>query len=53
MWYYDPTRLAIMQDCTHTEIGVWSDNALDRTVVVAVYGARPPHNHALGPESDT
>lgn len=39
MWYYDPTKLAIMQDCAHTEIGVWSDNALDRAVVVAVYGA--------------
>lgn len=39
MWYYDPASLAIMQDCTHTEIGVWSENSLDRTVVVAVYGA--------------
>jgi len=39
MWYYDPTKLAIMQDCSHTDIGVWSDNKLDRSVVVAVYGA--------------
>jgi uncharacterized protein YkwD len=37
-WYYDPTDLAIMQDCTHTRMGVWSENSIDRTVVVAVYG---------------
>jgi hypothetical protein len=27
-----------MQDCSHTAIGVWSENSLDRSVVVAVYG---------------
>ncbi|HKP42995.1 MAG TPA: CAP domain-containing protein [Mycobacterium sp.] len=37
-WYYNPAYLAIMQDCAHTAIGVWSENSLDRTVVVAVYG---------------
>ena len=37
-WYYDPTSFAIMSDCANTEIGVWSENSLDRTVVVAVYG---------------
>jgi uncharacterized protein YkwD len=37
-WYYNPAYLAIMQDCAHTELGVWSENSLDRTVVVAVYG---------------
>jgi len=37
-WYYNPAILAIMQDCAFTEIGVWSENSLDRTVVVAVYG---------------
>jgi uncharacterized protein YkwD len=37
-WYYNPAYLAIMQDCANTEIGVWSENSLDRTVVVAVYG---------------
>jgi uncharacterized protein YkwD len=26
------------QDRANTEIGVWSENSLDRTVVVAVYG---------------
>ncbi len=37
-WYYNPAYLAIMRDCSHTAIGVWSENSLDRTVVVAVYG---------------
>ena len=37
-WYYDPAYFAIMSDCANTEIGVWSENSLDRTVVVAVYG---------------
>jgi uncharacterized protein YkwD len=41
MWYYDPDDFAIMSDCANTLIGVWSENSLDRTVVVAVYG-RPP-----------
>lgn len=39
-WYYNPAYLAIMQDCGHSAIGVWSENSLDRTVVVAVYGKR-------------
>lgn len=38
-WYYNPDDMAIMRDCAHTEMGVWSENAIDRTVVVAVYGA--------------
>jgi uncharacterized protein YkwD len=37
-WYYNPAYLAIMQDCANTQIGVWSENSLDRTAVVAVYG---------------
>ena len=37
-WYYNPADLAIMSDCANTTIGVWSENSLDRTVVVAVYG---------------
>jgi uncharacterized protein YkwD len=37
-WYYNPAYLAIMQNCAYTQIGVWSANSLDRTVVVAVYG---------------
>jgi uncharacterized protein YkwD len=37
-WYYNPAYLATMRDCANTEIGVWSESVLDRTVVVAVYG---------------
>jgi hypothetical protein len=37
-WYYNPSYLTIMQDCRYTQIGVWSQHRLDRTVVVAVYG---------------
>jgi hypothetical protein len=37
-WYYNPASFAIMSDCANTAIGVWSENGLDRTVVVAVYG---------------
>lgn len=37
-WYSDPAAYAIMSDCRNTAIGVWSENSLDRSVVVAVYG---------------
>jgi uncharacterized protein YkwD len=37
-WWYDPPLRAIMQDCSNTTIGVWSENSLDRSVVVAMYG---------------
>jgi hypothetical protein len=37
-WYYNPAYMAIMQDCANTAIEVWSENSLDRSVVVAVYG---------------
>jgi uncharacterized protein YkwD len=37
-WFDNPADLAIMKDCANTAIGVWSENSLDRTVVVAVYG---------------
>jgi uncharacterized protein YkwD len=37
-WYYDGACMAIMRDCGNTAIGVWSENSVDRTVVVAVYG---------------
>jgi uncharacterized protein YkwD len=40
-WYYDPAAKAIMSDCANTDIGVWSGNSLDRSVVVAVYGHAP------------
>jgi len=37
-WWYDPPSRATMQDCANTAIGVWSENSLSRSVVVAVYG---------------
>ncbi|OBG35671.1 hypothetical protein A5672_21065 [Mycobacterium alsense] len=41
-WYSDPDDMAIIRDCANTAIGVWSENSLDRTVVVAVYGQPAP-----------
>lgn len=41
-WYYNPDDMAIIRDCANTAIGVWSDNSIDRTVVVAVYGQPDP-----------
>ncbi len=37
-WYYRPDYMAIMSNCANTQMGVWSANSLDRSVVVAVYG---------------
>ncbi|BCP07979.1 hypothetical protein MINTM020_00770 [Mycobacterium paraintracellulare] len=37
-WYYNPADFAIMSNCTNSQMGVWSLNSPDRTVVVAVYG---------------
>lgn len=37
-WYYNPADLAIMSNCANSQMGVWSLNSPDRTVVVAVYG---------------
>ncbi|KZS67200.1 hypothetical protein A4G28_21040 [Mycobacterium ostraviense] len=42
-WYYNPAYLAIMQNCAYTQMGVWSENSLDRSVVVTVYGAPADH----------
>ena len=51
-WYYNPAYFGIMADCAHTQMGVWSENSVDRTVVVAVYGQPevPVENRPLGPE---
>ncbi|UXA08508.1 CAP domain-containing protein [Mycobacterium sp. SMC-2] len=38
-WYGNPAYLAIMRNCAYTQMGVWSENSLDRSVVVAMYGA--------------
>jgi uncharacterized protein YkwD len=37
-WYHDPADFAIMSNCANSQMGVWSLNSPDRTVVVAVYG---------------
>ncbi|WAJ47878.1 CAP domain-containing protein [Mycobacterium sp. Aquia_216] len=37
-WYYNPSYLAIMQNCANSVMGVWSENSFNRTVVVAMYG---------------
>jgi hypothetical protein len=37
-WYYRPDYMAIMSNCANSQMGVWSESSLDRTVVVAVYG---------------
>ena len=37
-WYYNSAYFAIMSNCANTNIGVWSENSIERTVVVAVYG---------------
>ncbi|MCV7411402.1 CAP domain-containing protein [Mycobacterium florentinum] len=59
-WYHNPADLAIMSNCAYTQIGVWSENSINRTVVVAVYGqpqaptraSRGDTPRALGDRSD-
>jgi hypothetical protein len=37
-WCYRPEYVAITPVCANTQMGVWSENAVDRSGVVAVYG---------------
>lgn len=37
-WYWDPVAKATIENCASTAIGVWSENSLARSVVVAMYG---------------
>lgn len=37
-WYYRADYYTTMTDCSNIEIGVWSENRLDRSVAVAVFG---------------
>lgn len=37
-WWHDPVARATLQDCRFQAIGVWSENSLSRTVVVAMFG---------------
>ncbi|MFZ1176889.1 MAG: CAP domain-containing protein [Mycobacterium sp.] len=52
-WYYNPADFAIMSNCANSQIGVWSENSPDRTVVVAVYGQheRPNLTPATAPQT--
>src|SRR5271156_2978507 len=45
-WYHNPADMAIMSNCANSQMGVWSENSPDRTVVVAVYGQPPPSANA-------
>jgi uncharacterized protein YkwD len=49
-WYYNPADFAIMSSCANTQIGVWSENSRDRTVVVAVYG-QPDRQNPTPPKA--
>jgi uncharacterized protein YkwD len=40
-WYDNPASRAVMSNCANSQVGVWSQNSPDRTVVVAVYGQPP------------
>jgi uncharacterized protein YkwD len=50
-WYSNPAYLAIMSNCANTQIGVWSENSSDRSVVVAVYG-QAQQGAAIAPPPD-
>ncbi|WP_374026160.1 CAP domain-containing protein [Mycobacterium sp. HNNTM2301] len=41
-WYYNPDDMAIIRDCANSSMGVWSENSMDRSVVVAMYGQPAP-----------
>jgi uncharacterized protein YkwD len=43
-WYYNPDDMAIIRDCANSSMGVWSDNSMDKTVVVAMYGQPAPRS---------
>ncbi|MES3636628.1 CAP domain-containing protein [Mycobacterium intracellulare] len=50
-WYSNPSDFAIMSNCANSQIGVWSQNSLDRTVVVAVYGQPPASTNRTATEA--
>lgn len=49
-WYYNPAYYAIMSNCANTQMGVWSENSPDRTVLVALYG-QPQQTQATPKQS--
>lgn len=52
-WYYDPAVYQVMVNCANNQMGVWSENSPDRTVVVAVYGQLPEPPHQPDAEGGT
>jgi len=52
-WYYNPGYKAIMSDCANSQMGVWSLNSPDRTVLVAVYGQPEQPSTAPGHAPNT
>jgi hypothetical protein len=52
-WYHNPDYYAIMSNCASTQIGVWSENSPDRTVLVALYGQPQQAPKAPGNRADT
>ncbi len=54
-WFNDPAAKATMTDCANSQVGVWSENSLNRTVVVAVYGhpdQRPASHQPAQPAAE-
>jgi uncharacterized protein YkwD len=53
-WYYNPAYFNIMSNCANSQMGVWTENSPDRTVVVAVYGQPQgtPGHPALNTEGE-
>ncbi|OBH10396.1 CAP domain-containing protein [Mycobacterium sp. E1747] len=54
-WYSNPVDYTIMSNCANSQMGVWSENSPNRTVVVALYGQpdqpqpTPPKTPPTGP----
>lgn len=48
-WFYRPDYHATMSDCANVDIGVWSENSLNRSVLVAVYGRGDASGPATAP----
>ncbi|OSC32284.1 hypothetical protein B8W69_00340 [Mycobacterium vulneris] len=49
-WYSNPADYAIMSNCANSQMGVWSENSPNRTVVVALYG-QPDQSHLAPPKT--
>lgn len=49
-WYGNPADYATMSNCANSQMGVWSENSPNRTVVVALYG-QPDQPHPTPPKT--